>query len=71
VSILLSFIVFFVVAFLGIRWIHRLRDRKLKNITDDNLRVALGMLSFIVVSAVAITASIFTQFFFNYITLAP
>jgi len=65
VSILLSFIVFFVVAFLGIRWIHRLRDRKLKNITDDNLRVALGMLSFIVVSAVAITASIFTQFFFN------
>ena len=64
-SVFLSFIVFFVVTFLGIRWIHLLRDKKLKNITDDNLRVALGMLSFVVVSAVAITASILTLFFLN------
>ena len=30
--------------FYGVRLSHRLRDRHLTNVTDDNVRIALGML---------------------------
>ena len=49
--------------FYGVRLSHRLRDRHLTNVKDDNVRIALGMLSFVVVAAVAIGASTIAQYF--------
>ena len=49
--------------FYGVRLSHRLRDRHLTNVRDDNVRIALGMLSFVVVAAVAIGASSIAQYF--------
>ena len=49
--------------FYGGRLSHRLRDRHLTNVTDDNVRIALGMLSFVVIAAMAICASIAHNFF--------
>jgi hypothetical protein len=49
--------------FYGVRLSHRLRDRYLTNVTDDNVRIALGMLSFVVIASVAIGASTMAQFF--------
>ena len=48
--------------FYGVRLSHRLRDRHLTNVRDDNVRIALGMLSFVVVAAVAIGASSIAQY---------
>ena len=49
--------------FYGVRLSHRLRDRHLINVTDDNVRIALGMLSFVVIAAVAFGASTIAQYF--------
>ena len=48
--------------FYGVRLSHRLRDRHLTNVTDDNVRIALGMLSFVVIATMAISASMIAQY---------
>ena len=48
--------------FYGVRLSHRLRDRHLTSVTDDNVRIALGMLSFVVIAAMAISASMIAQY---------
>ena len=62
-KLFISGLIFFVVMFYGVRLSHRLRDRHLTNVTDDNVRIALGMLSFAVIAAVAIGASTIVQYF--------
>ena len=49
--------------FYGVRLSHRLRDRHLTNVRDYNVRIALVMLSFVGIAAVAIGASTITQYF--------